>query len=96
MKSPGQMSVTLTPELEKLVRDEVAGGRYVSNSEVIRDALRERYKAKKLHDLDAAIDRGIADIAAGRSMPAAQAFSHIRTALGIKGKAKDKAKTKRQ
>ena len=34
------MNVSLTPELEKLVSDEVASGRYKSASEVVREGLR--------------------------------------------------------
>jgi antitoxin ParD1/3/4 len=88
MKPAGQMSVTLTPALERMVRAEVERGTYASSSEVIREALRERYKKMKLEEIDAALDRGVADIEAGRSMPAAKAFAHIRKELGLKGKAK--------
>jgi antitoxin ParD1/3/4 len=84
MKQSGQMSVTLTPELEKLVRAEVEGGGYASNSEVIREALRARYRRMKTLELDAALDRGLADVAAGRVMPLEQAFSHIRAEIGLK------------
>lgn len=84
MKQSGQMSVTLTPELEKLVRAEVDGGVYASNSEVVREALRERYRRMKTLELDAAIDRGLADIAAGRVMPLEEAFAHIRAEIGLK------------
>ena len=35
------MNVTLTPELEQLVRSKVESGRYQSESEVVRDALRQ-------------------------------------------------------
>lgn len=34
------MNVSLTPELDRFVRDAVEGGRYLSSSEVVRDALR--------------------------------------------------------
>ncbi|MCI0485826.1 MAG: type II toxin-antitoxin system ParD family antitoxin [Blastocatellia bacterium] len=34
------MNVSLTPELEKLVNDEVASGRYKSAGEVVREGLR--------------------------------------------------------
>jgi antitoxin ParD1/3/4 len=34
------MTISLTPELEKFVEDLVSSGRYKSNSEVIRAALR--------------------------------------------------------
>lgn len=88
MKPSGQMSVTLTPELEKLVRDEVERGNYASNSEVIREALRDRFRNRKLQELEAALDRGIADIEAGRSRPAKQAFAQVRKELGLKGKTK--------
>jgi antitoxin ParD1/3/4 len=88
MKPAGQMSITLTPALEKLVRDEVERGSYASSSEVIREALRERYKRQRLDDLNAAIERGIADVEAGRSMPIEQAFKHIRSKLGLRRKSK--------
>ena len=88
MKPAGQMSITLTPELEQMVRAEVESGGYASNSEVIREALRERYKTMKLRELDAALDRGIADIEAGRSMPVRQAFAQIRRELRRKGSGK--------
>jgi len=88
MKPAGQMSITLTPELEQMVRAEVESGGYASNSEVIREALREHYKTMKLKELDAALDRGIADIEAGRSMPVRQAFAQIRRELRRKGSGK--------
>lgn len=88
MKPAGQMSITLTPALEKLVRDEVDRGSYASSSEVIREALRERYKRQKREDLDAALDRGIADVEAGRFMPVTKAFTHVRSKLGLKRKSK--------
>lgn len=34
------MNVSLTAELERLIRDKVASGRYASTSEVVREALR--------------------------------------------------------
>jgi antitoxin ParD1/3/4 len=88
MKPAGQMSVTLTPDLEKMVRDEVESGNYASNSEVIREALRERYRRRKRQELEAALDRGIADVDAGRALPLKQAFAEIRKELGLRGKAK--------
>jgi antitoxin ParD1/3/4 len=88
MKPAGQMSITLTPALEKLVRAEVEGGTYASSSEVIREALRERYKRIKRQELDDALERGIADIEAGRSMPLDDAFVQVRSKLGLKRKSK--------
>ncbi|MBD3560548.1 type II toxin-antitoxin system ParD family antitoxin, partial [Planktothrix sp. FACHB-1355] len=34
------MNVSLTPELEKFVQEKVKSGRYLSASEVVREALR--------------------------------------------------------
>jgi antitoxin ParD1/3/4 len=61
------LNVNLTPELETLVRDKVASGRYSSASEVVREALRlmeerdqERHaKLQQLRrDIQAGIDSG--------------------------------------
>lgn len=43
VKSACQMSVSMTPTLEKMVRAEVESGSYATPSEVIREALRHRY-----------------------------------------------------
>jgi antitoxin ParD1/3/4 len=43
MKPAGQMTLTLTSELEQFVRDEVRRGAFASSSEYIRDLVRERY-----------------------------------------------------
>ena len=36
------MNVNLSPQLEAMVKDKVASGRYTSASEVVREALRDR------------------------------------------------------
>jgi antitoxin ParD1/3/4 len=59
------MNVSLTPELEKLVQDKVKSGRYLSASEVVREALRlleerDRLYQARLADLQTDVDRGIA------------------------------------
>ncbi len=46
------MNVSLTKELEQLVNDKVRSGRYLSASEVVREALRlleERDRLRRLH-----------------------------------------------
>ena len=45
------MNVSLTPELEDLVRDKVQSGRYLSASEVMREALRLLEERDKLQEL---------------------------------------------
>ncbi len=58
------MNVSLTPELDRFVREAVVGGRYQSSSEVVREALRllhdrQQRDALKLDLLRAEIQRGI-------------------------------------
>lgn len=88
MKPDGQMTVTLTGELERFVRDEVRRGAYASSSEYIRDLLRERYlrdrdRENMVRTLDAALARGIADADAGRVVPVGEAFQRIREQLNL-------------
>ncbi|MGV3548828.1 type II toxin-antitoxin system ParD family antitoxin [Rhizobium sp.] len=80
------MSLTLTAELEQFVKDEVKKGAYASSSEYVRDLVRERYlrekaDAERWKALDAALDRGIADVEAGRVMDIDEAFRRLRAAL---------------
>jgi antitoxin ParD1/3/4 len=70
MKPAGQMTLTLTPELEKFVREEVKRGAFATSSEYIRDLLRERYRrendrAEKLKTLEAALAKGQSHAAEG-------------------------------
>ena len=88
MKPAGQMTVTLTDELEQFVRSEVSEGAFASNSEYIRELVRERYRKKmdretKLKTLDAALARGLADAEAGRTKSLDDAFRQVRAALGL-------------
>jgi len=58
------MNVSLTPQLEDMVRQKVASGLYTSASEVIREALRlmeeqDRMRATKLEQLRRDIQDGL-------------------------------------
>jgi antitoxin ParD1/3/4 len=88
MKPAGQMTLTLTSELEQFVRDEVRRGAFASSSEYVRDLVREKYmqerdRAAKLKALDASLARGIADAEAGRAMPLDEAFKKLRAELEL-------------
>lgn len=88
MKPAGQMTLTLTSELEQFVREEVRRGAFASSSEYVRNLVRERYmqerdRAAKLEALDAALTRGIADAEAGRTMPIDEAFKRLRSELAL-------------
>ena len=61
------MTIALTPQLEALIAEKIASGRYQSASEVLREALRlldesERLEAVKLtalkRDIQAGLDSG--------------------------------------
>ena len=88
MKPPGQMTLTLTGELENFVKDEVRRGAFASSSEYVRDLIRERYlkereREARLKALDAALKRGLADAEAGRVIPLDEAFRRLRAELDL-------------
>jgi antitoxin ParD1/3/4 len=58
------LNINLTPQLEALVRDKVASGRYSSASEVVREALRlleeqDQLRALRLESLRQALREGL-------------------------------------
>jgi antitoxin ParD1/3/4 len=58
------ININLPPQLEAMVRQKVASGRYASASEVVREALRlleqeERLREAKLEQLRKDIDEGL-------------------------------------
>lgn len=68
------MNVSLTPQLEALVKQKVASGRYNSVSEVIREALRileerDQLQAMKLEALRRDIVQGIDSLDQGKGKP---------------------------
>ena len=66
-----RLTITLPSDMAAIVKGAVEGGDYASNSEVVREALRD-WKMKRamqlqeLASLKADIDHGLADLAAGR------------------------------
>jgi antitoxin ParD1/3/4 len=88
MKPAGQMTLTLTAELERFVREEARQGAFASSSEYVRNLVRERYMQKRnaalsLKALDEALNRGIADAEAGKTIPIDEAFRRLRAELGL-------------
>lgn len=66
-----RMTITLPAEMAGAVKEAVEGGDYASSSEVVREALRDwkmkrAVRAQEFLALKAEIDRGLADVAAGR------------------------------
>ena len=66
-----RLTITLPAEMAAEVKGAVEGGDYASSSEVVREALRDwkMKRALQMHELAALkadIDKGLADVAAGR------------------------------
>ena len=86
------MNVSLTPQLEALIRKKVKSGRYHSASEVIREALRlledrEQLRTLRLAELRKQIAVGVAQADAGDLVPLSMA--------AIKAKARKRRKAGR-
>jgi antitoxin ParD1/3/4 len=74
------MNVSLTKELEELVADKVKTGRYLSASEVVREALRlleerDRIKEMRLAELRKDIQKGLES---GESVDGELVFDRLR------------------
>jgi antitoxin ParD1/3/4 len=83
------MSVDLGKRLESTVNKLVKRGRYNSRSEVLREGVRlVEEREKRLAELDAALEEGLADLRAGRVYDADGVFDEllreIRTISGRK------------
>lgn len=68
-----RLTVTLPAEMATLVRGAVDAGGYASSSEVVREALRDwtikrATQSHELATLKTDLDRGLADLAHGRTM----------------------------
>jgi antitoxin ParD1/3/4 len=66
-----RMTITLPSDMAAVVKGAVERGDYASSSEVVREALRDwkmkrALQVEELAALKADIDRGLADLAAGR------------------------------
>jgi antitoxin ParD1/3/4 len=81
------MNISITPELEQFVRQEVQTGLYQSASEVIRAALRRlkedkerkpRYIAASKGELEDKILEGLDELDRGEGMPAQQVFAELK------------------
>lgn len=76
------MNVSLTPELEQFVQEKVKSGRYLSASEVVREALRlledrDRIQQIKLETLRKEIRVGIEQIERGDVVDGEAVFAEL-------------------
>lgn len=68
------MNISLTPELEKFVTDQVKSGQYKSSSEVIREALRGQLKSSVESSLDMRIATARIQVEEGKTTIADSKF----------------------
>lgn len=64
------MEITLTPEIEELLTEEMKSGEYVSNNDVLREGLlllraKKLSKEERLENLKQEINKGIEDLKNG-------------------------------
>jgi antitoxin ParD1/3/4 len=71
-------SYTLGRHFEAFIQAQLSSGRYADASEVVRDALRlMEERERRLAAVDAALERGLADIEAGRVHDSDQVFDEL-------------------
>jgi antitoxin ParD1/3/4 len=83
------ISADLGANLEAVVADLVARGRYNSKSEVLREGVRlVQEREARLRAFEAGLARGAADAQAGRFKPAGQVFDRLDAKYAAQAKAR--------
>jgi antitoxin ParD1/3/4 len=81
------MNISITPELEKFVQQEVKTGLYQSASEVIRAGLRRlkddkerklRFMVSSKAELEDKLLEGISELDRGEGLPSGQVFAELK------------------
>jgi antitoxin ParD1/3/4 len=68
----------LGPQLERVISELVASGRYGSKDEVLREGVRlVKEREARLAALDASLEQGIADADAGAVKPISEVFDRL-------------------
>ena len=89
------MNVSLTPELEKFIEQEVETGMYQSASEVIRAGLRllkdekapkPRFMVSSMQELEGKLLAGVRQLDAGEGLPSKVAAKQLRDRAGARRK----------
>lgn len=83
------MNVSLTPELERLVREKVASGLYNNQSEVVREALRllaeqDRLRQAHVERLRTALAEGLMQADRGELIQGGKVLEEARQRLGAR------------
>lgn len=74
------MNISLTSELERWIEEKVKSGRYQTNSEVVREALRTMLeREEKITAIKEKLAEADESIRAGRVIPADQIFEQVKS-----------------
>lgn len=86
MTAVERMTITMPAELAETLRQTVAGGEYVSTSEVVREALRDwtRNRDAERRDLETLREAIKAGLDSGPGVPADQVFAELRARYAAK------------
>jgi antitoxin ParD1/3/4 len=76
----------LGKHFDRFVGEQVKSGRYGTEDEVLRAGLRlleqrEQMRLKKLAELDRLLAEGLAELDAGKGIPAEQVFAEVKAAI---------------
>lgn len=83
------MNVHLTPELKKVVEQEVASGQYASASEVVREALRLLLEERQWRaQVRREVAQGVAEAKAGQLLHGERVFARLRRRVQRRSKSK--------
>lgn len=80
------MTISVTPELDRFVKEQVESGRYASSSEVVRAALRLLYEreqelTERREALKRLVQEGLNDLQSGKIAESRSVFSKMRTII---------------
>ena len=85
------VNVSITPELDRFLRNRVKSGRYQTTSEVVREALRllERHERDEaFHQLKAKLKRGASQAKRGQLLDGDEVFEELREMIDERRRAK--------
>jgi antitoxin ParD1/3/4 len=79
------LTVSVTPSLEGFLREKLALGEYDSASEVVCEALRLLQRREELWSVGARakIEKGMASLRAGRTIPATEVWAKLERTIAI-------------
>jgi antitoxin ParD1/3/4 len=77
------MTISVTPELDRFVKEQVESGKYASSSEVVRAGLRllyerEQERAERREALKRLVREGLEDLESGKVVDSKRVFARMR------------------